>query len=240
MFSLMPFALLSGVIPLLFVGFVVLIIVGVIYSARQERQRRAELEAWAAAHHLSLSPHEDPGFKDRYVAFKCLCQGEKGRYAFNKMTGQWNGRDLVAFEYRYQTTSTDSKGHTSTTNHYFSGVLLTAGLPLKPLVLRPEHFFDKIAGFFGFEDINFESAEFSRAFHVASPDRKWAYDVLHPQTMEFLLRQPRYSVQFDAHYVMAWAGSRWKAQEFTAALGVIEGILDGLPPYVIQQQEGVG
>ena len=39
-----------------------------------------------------------------------------------------------------------------------------------------------------FDDIDFESDEFSRKFYVQSSDRKFAYDVLHPRMMEFLLQ----------------------------------------------------
>ena len=57
------------------------------------------------------------------------------------------------------------------------------------LLIRPEGFFDKVAGAFGFDDIDFESEEFSRAFFVKSSDKRFAYDVLHPRMLELLMAE---------------------------------------------------
>ena len=40
---------------------------------------------------------------------------------------------------------------------------------------------------FGYQDIKFESAEFSKTFCVRSPDKKFAYDVCNAKMMEYLL-----------------------------------------------------
>ena len=93
-----------------------------------------------------------------------------------------------------------------------------------------------MAGFFGKEDINFESAEFNRLFFVSSADRRWAYDVLHARTMEFLMASPRFAIQFSSDCVMAWRNSTFNPDDFGAAADVISGILERLPEYVIQQQ----
>jgi hypothetical protein len=37
---------------------------------------------------------------------------------------------------------------------------------------------------------------------------------------------------------MVWRGGRLKAADFKAALGVADGILDRLPPYLIQELKG--
>ena len=50
--------------------------------------------------------------------------------------------------------------------HVFSAVILDSDVVLQPLFIRPEGFFDKISEFFGADDIDFESAEFSRRFYV--------------------------------------------------------------------------
>lgn len=40
--------------------------------------------------------------------------------------------------------------------------------------------------------VRFESEDFNRAFTVRAPDERFAYDVIHPQTMEWLLAQGAY------------------------------------------------
>lgn len=214
-----------------------LIVWAIIVGRRKARERQAALVQWAGARGLHLSPTRDREFRDRFPQFDCFKQGEQNRYAFNIASGAWNGRTLVAFHYHYETTSRDKDGHTRTTSWYFSGVLLKPRIPLKPLQIRAENFFDKIAGVFGFDDIDFESAEFSRRFCVKSPDRKWAYDVLHAQTIEFLLQSPRFTVEFDREWVLAYKSGQASPGEHEQAIAVLEGILDRLPNYVIEQQK---
>ncbi|MBU0595585.1 ABC transporter permease, partial [Candidatus Bipolaricaulota bacterium] len=117
-----------------------------------------------------------------------------------------------------------------------SGPRAASDVRLQPLHIRPEGIFDKVTEFFGVDDIDFESAEFSRAFHVKAAEKRWAYDVLHVRTMEFLLGMPRLSIQFDEHDVLVWRNRRFKPEQFEEAIAVAEGILDRLPPYLIEQQ----
>ena len=58
--------------------------------------------------------------------------------------------------------------------------------------------------FFGFDDIDFESDEFSREFCVKAADRRWAFDVIHQATMEFLLAAPRFTIELAGPRVMAY------------------------------------
>ena len=95
----------------------------------------------------------------------------------------------------------------------------------------------EVKAFFGFDDINFESAEFSRRFFVQAPDKRWAYDVIHPRTMEFLLAQPMSLLQFDAAAVIAWRGNTLGPAEFEQLIETARGVLDRLPPYLVQQQQ---
>ena len=115
-------------------------------------------------------------------------------------------------------------------------MIIESAIPLKPLHLRREHLFDKVSEFFGVDDIDFESAEFSRKFYVKSPDKRWAYDVIHARMMEYLLDAPTFSIQFAGSYVIAWRSSWFGPAEFEAGANLICGILDRLPGYVVQQQ----
>lgn len=221
--------------PGIFVLVVAAVIAAIVFGVIQERKRREALRAWVQRHGLQFNPDHDHSFDERFAEFDCLRQG-RNRYAYNIITGDWQGRALSAFDYHYETTSTDAKGRTQTHHHHFSAVMLRANLPLKPLIIRTEHLFDKLAGAFGFDDIDFESAEFSRRFHVKSPDRRWAYDVLHQRTMELLLDSPRFSIEFDRQHVIAWRSGRFSTADREAAIALIDGVLDALPDYVRKQQ----
>ena len=119
-------------------------------------------------------------------------------------------------------------------------MIIRSQIALKPLYIRSENAFDKLTEFFGADDIDFESDQFSREFHVKSPDKKWAYAVLHQRTMEFLLSQPKYSIEFDTESVICWRNRKFTQSVRESAIHIIEGILDRLPEYVIrEQQKGV-
>lgn len=218
--------------PILFVVIGVIVVAAIIYSIYASSQRRKALIAWAHAHGLTFDQSKDRSLDDRYPEFDCLRQGSS-RYSYNHINGQWNGKGFLGFDYHYETGSGKNRS-----THRFSAVVLESTIPLKPLFIRPEGFFDKVTEFFGYDDIDFESAEFSRKFYVKSPDKKWAYDVIHARTMDYLLAAPQFTVKFDRRYVIAYRSSTFKPEQFAAAAELIEGILDRLPEYVIRQQTG--
>lgn len=226
------------IFPVIIVLVVLLLGTFALVSFVRARQRREALAAWAGQQGLAFAPDKIRGLDAQFPAFDCLRHGE-GRYAYNLARGIWHERAALAFDYHYETTSTNSKGETETSHYYFSAVILASRVPLKPLLIRPEGFFDKVKSVFGFEDINFESAEFSRRFFVAAPDRKWAYDVLHPRAIEFVLASPVFSLQFDAQAVIAWRQSTFAPLEFTQGLTLIRGLLEQLPDYLVKEQTGV-
>lgn len=221
----------------LFCLFLPVVILLAILGHKKNKERKLAMANWAHAKGLTFDPSHDSSFDERWPEFDCLRRGSD-RYAFNIMAGVWEGRALTAFDYHYETSSTDSKGRRKTTHHYFSAIILRANIPLKPLQIRPENFFDRIGSVFGFDDIDFESAEFSRRFKVNAPDRKWAYDVLHAKAMTFMLQHGKaYSIEFDRQHVIAVRNRRLDVAGFEHAVYLIDHLLDLLPEYVRQQQQ---
>ena len=227
-----------AVFPLPFFGFfvaiIVLVILGVIYGAKARKARIMALSGWARRHGFHYTPDEVSTIENRFGTFKCFTQGSN-RYGYNVMRGEHRGLDTWAFDYHYETYSTDSKGRRTTHHHHFSALIVDSRLALKPLTLRPEGFFDKMKGVFGFDDIDFESAEFSRKFWVTAPDKRWAYTVISQRTMEFLLESPRFKVEMLGPWVLVYRGSRFKPREFDEALRMAHGILERLPKDVVKE-----
>ncbi len=220
---------------LIIVAIIAIAIAAAVWSARIRDKRRQEMAGWAQANGLKFLPAKDHSVWLRYQAFKCLQRGGN-RYAYNIMLGTVGERVTCGFDYHYETHSTNSKGQRQTHHHYFSALVVDANLPLKPLFIRPEGFFDKVTEFVGFEDIDFESAEFSQKFFVKAPDRRWAFDVLHQKTMELMLAYPRFHVEFQGTQVVAYYNSKtFSLGEFSSALKVVTGILDLLPPGVVEE-----
>lgn len=223
---------------LIVVLMLVLMIAGGIYSYYQSEQRKEALAAFAAQHGWQFMGDKQREMESRYPAFSCLQQGDD-RYAYNIFEGLAGERSICGFDYHYETHSTDSKGRRQTHNHYFSAIVMYVPVTLKPLFIRPEGFFDKVAELFGFDDIDFESAEFSRKFCVKAEDRRWAFDVVHQATMEFLLTAPKFTLEFAGHDVIAYRNQLLEPTEFEQALNVLCGIVDRLPQYLLRELKGV-
>ncbi len=223
---------------LLVVGFFVLAAVGAVVAKVQAARRRQALADWAAANRFSFREARDHSFDTRYGQYDCLRRGDN-RYAYNILNGMRGTHNVIAFDYHYQTYSRDNKGRRKTHHHHFSAAIVETELPLRPLLIRPEGIFDKLTAFFGMDDINFESAEFSRKFHVSAPDRQWAFDVIHQDTMEFLLVQPRFSIEMEGPGLIVWKSGRLNLADLEAAIHVGSGILQRLPRYLVNELKGV-
>jgi hypothetical protein len=224
-------------IGVVFLVILVAAIVAIALAARaaQERRRQA-LARWARGRGWDYQPDQVSSLERRFPDFSAFRQGSD-RYGYNIMRGEAGPYGAWAFDYHYETYSTDSKGHRTTHHHHFSAVVLDTGLLLKPLTIRAEGFLDRVKGVFGFDDIDFESADFSRSFWVASPDRRWAYDVVHQETMERLLDAPRFSIELGGTQAVALRGTRFDPPAFEHALDLLCGILDRIPPDVRERLE---
>lgn len=223
-------------VPIVAIALVVIVLI--VVSSHFARKRRKQLEEWAQSKSLSFDPSKRRNVDKDYPNFNCFRQGSN-RYAENVMQGSWSDRRVLCFDYHYETHSTNSKGQRQTHHHHFSAVIIRSELPLKPLFIRPEGFFDKLAEFVGINDIDFESAEFSRKFYVKADDRRWAYDVIHQRTMELLLERPQFTIQFYGESVLVYRSSRFSTEQFEQALEIGCGILERFPDYLIKQiQEG--
>lgn len=226
-------------VVLIWIVVAALVVGGIVWAHRIETKRREALKGWAAHEGFSFHPDRDASMDERYPLFSRLRQGSN-RYAYNVMRGRRKDRDACCFDYHYETYSTNSKGQRQTHHHHFSALCIQTDLPLRPLFMRPEGFFDKVTEFMGMDDIDFESSQFSREFFVKAPDKRWAFDVIHQATMEFLLQSPRYHVEMSGPFVMAWRTGRFKPVDFSGGLYVVEGILDRLPRYLLQDLKGTG
>jgi hypothetical protein len=207
----------SPIILLFVIGAVAIALIA-FFSFQQQQKRLAELSAVADSLNWRFEPSPDYSADIQFSQFSVFRQGDDP-YAFNTFIGaiRVNGDAWPAQmgDYHYQTTSSDGKT-THTDNHEFSYLLVNLPYPSLPnLRIRREGFFDTLAHAFGFSDINFESAEFSKRFDVKSADKKFAYDIIHPAMMEFLMADDPPTIEIDRTRCCLTTGPRtWSAEEF--------------------------
>jgi hypothetical protein len=222
--------------PLIIVLFVGIIIAAAIYSAIAARKRREELATLAARLGLTFDPGNNYNLADRFGFLNQLAQSEN-RYAFNVLTGQYQQNEVLVFDYHYETHSTDSKGNRTTSHFYFSFFILMLPMSFPELKITHESLLSKIAQAFGYDDIDFESAEFSKAFCVRSKDKKFAYDVCNAKMIEYLLANKDLSIEMERNALALAFGNRLSAEQIEFNLQRLEEIRLRLPEYLFTQNK---
>ena len=167
---------------------IAIVVAAAIAAHRAEQRRRAEFLAVAAEAGLLYSPESMGDWDDRWPRFECFQRGH-GREAFNLLSGRLGGAgpECVLGEYRFKETHGSGKNRRTVTYTFGFAIVMVPLDGMPDILIRREGFLDKVAGFLGFDDIDFESVEFSRAFMVKSQDKRFAYDLIDAQMMEFLM-----------------------------------------------------
>lgn len=215
-------------LPILIIAvFLVLVIVGGIHAHRQELKRQQELAAFAAELGWSFTKEKDRSLCSRFPKLTAFSRGSS-RYAHNTLRGpvsvpllnegapgQTHQLHGQAGDYHF-TRSSGSGKNRSTKTYRFSYLMIT--IPAATghnLLIRTENLGDKMKAAMGFDDIDFESVEFSDRFYVDSRDKRFAYDVVHPRMIEFLMNGPTPDIEID-HGVLCLFDprSRWQPADF--------------------------
>jgi hypothetical protein len=118
-------------------------------------------------------------------------------------------------------------------------LLVTVPFPFVPDVnIHREGVLDRLVQAVGFADITFESAEFSKKYCVKSPDRRFAYALIHPRMIEFFLRVQAPAIRIhDRHVLLREGLSRWDPQAFRRQLAWARQFLALWPDNVTDQLE---
>ncbi|MDH4042977.1 MAG: hypothetical protein OEW06_00820 [Gemmatimonadota bacterium] len=181
---------------------------------QQAAKRREALRGIALSMGLDFRAADDHDF-DSYHRHGPFQQGQR-RHAYNRIFGTVpiEGETFALTMGDYQYTVRRGKHHET---HRFSFALF--GLPwggVPHLAIRREHIGDKVLGAIGFDDIDFESEEFSRRFYVQSNNKRFAYAVVDPRMMEFLMHAdpPKIDITDGECLVYVSERRRWKPDEF--------------------------
>lgn len=205
---------------------------------KHEKQRQVAMAGLAARLGLRFNPNKDNRHDGEYRQFAIFRRGHS-RIAHNTLSGTielfGTACRLRCGDFRYKVTRSSGK-NSSTSTYRFSYVIVQLPWRTPALLIRPEGIFDKIAAAFGFDDIDFESAEFSRSFLVKSDNRRFAYDVLHPQMMELLLAQDPPMIDIEAGAICYSDGQRrWTPEYFERQLAFLRKFTGLWPRHLLQQ-----
>lgn len=213
---------------------VVVVTVMVAVAVITRRRRREAIAGWAVAHGWQVLG------ADRSLARRWPgppFNTGSSRRTSEILSGQVGGRQALSFRYTYTTTSRAGETQTSQDHeHHVVAVFLPVALPA--LALTPESLGTKIATAFGGQDIRFESAQFNSLWRVTSPDLRFAHDVLHPRTMERLLRPDMTGrpLRFAGDAVLTWTTGVPRLDVIEARVAGLNELIDAVPAYVWQDR----
>jgi len=219
--------------PLIVIAIIGLFIVLVHYGNIAAKKRLEGLNAIAQKCGLNFNPKENEDIAKKYSFLNQLNSGSN-RYAFNVFSGNYKGHDLLAFDFHYEEESRDSKGKKHTHDCYFSCFILQLPAKFPELKIGPETFFQRIGQALGFDDIDFESYEFSRKFEVLSKDKKFAYDICHPQMMEYLLSNTDLIIEIEENALAIISNYTMEPEKIEHNLNRLIHIRSLMPNYLFE------
>ncbi len=210
---------------------VVVFVVLAVFGHLTAKKRREAMAGLAGRLGLHFDEGKNYALAERYAFLNRLDQGDN-RYAFNVLSGVYRHEQVQVGEYHYETHSTDSKGHRQTHHHTISFFILGLRGSFPELTIAREGLFSKIAQALGYDDIDFESHEFSRMFCVRSKDRKFAFDVCNARMIEYLLGNADLSVEIERDTLALVVESTLAVEEIEKNLGRLVEIRSRMPDYL--------
>lgn len=205
----LPSVLADGGLLVCFLVPVVVAVFGAIMFAayKAEQRRRAAFEAAAAELGLHYDPSSQGDWDARWPQFECFQRGHSRR-AFNILSGRLgaDGPQCALGEYEFRETHGSGKNRRTVTYRFGFTIIDSGYTGIPDMLIRQENLLDKVAGFLGFDDIDFESVEFSKRYMVKCSDKRFAYDLIDAQMMEFLLHEGTPNIDLGGGAFCLWVG----------------------------------
>ncbi len=224
------FKAIAGAGPCLMFGvFAVIVVVVIVFGILGAQKRRKAMHALAQKWGFAFYPKDPWNLPMWYTRLDLFNRGRSKR-ATNVMSGEVDGRTVVAFDYRY-TTGSGKNSHT----HHHQAVVFLLPIDAPAVRLRPESVFDRMASWVGWDDIDFESDEFSRRYHVASEDRRFAYDLFHARLIDYLLRcgtAPH--METAGVFLLLYDKGSGRVENFDRLIQIGQTVVNMIPDYVLK------
>lgn len=187
-------------IAIIILGVIITLVILLLYASEYYRNKRQqEWLSFARNHHFTFIKHDSIGLPEKYAAYPLFASRDK-RTAMNVCRGIEKEFPIYAFDYFREDRNVGIFRYTV--------IALESNLLFKTLAIHPKHVVEKtglgshhiITS--GSDNIIFESAEFSNKFYIHSADKKFAYDIIHPQMMEFLLAHDKMHIELGAQTII--------------------------------------
>jgi len=224
------FGALAAMVPcLLFAGFAVLVVVVIVFGILRAQKRRQEMQALAQAWGFAYYADDPWDLPAWYSGLDLFTHGHSKK-ASNVLSGEVDGRTVVAFDYRYTTGSGKNRS-----THHFQAVVYLLPIRAPRLRLRQENVLDRMASWVGWDDLDFESDEFSRRYHVACDDRRFAYDIFHARLIEYLLEcRQSPDMEMNGLFLIVYDSGSGEVANFERLRTIGRTVVAMIPDYVLR------
>ena len=215
--------------PIVFV-FIIIFVCVLVYGFIAAQKRRQALRAVASRLGFLFYAGRDRNLAYRYD-FIDKCHQGRDRYAYNILSGNYRGREVKVFDFHYKT------GHgKNTRHHHLSFALMEMKVVFPELKISPEGIFSKIGQALGYDDIDFESHEFSRKFCVRSKNKKFAYDICNAKMIEYLLSNTNLNIEIENNVLAIFFNRRLAPELIEPNLNRLLEIRSLIPEYVFDRR----
>jgi hypothetical protein len=190
------FLLVVLVLPVVCLGIPGGLIAFAIVHAKRVRERRiAYCAGWAAHHGFHYRPNDPSALAiSRQPPFTL----GSGREALDVFRGTFRDVHLHCFQLRFRTGDSQNQ---STHDYQVVAISLPAMRPL--LDIGHENSLSRLFD----KDLEFENQAFNDLYRIASPSPRFAHDIIHPRTMEWMLADPRARVlrwRFEGSWLLTF------------------------------------
>jgi hypothetical protein len=201
-----------------------LAVAGIVIGWRRHRAKTQRMRVFAHQRGWQYT-HVDRSLGRRYEGTP-FGRGS-GRQASFVVAGPHRGTRFLAFEYRY----TERSGENSTT-YRFTVVVIELPAHRPRLEVTRETGTSRLLGRFGLRDLQLESEQFNDTFRIGTDDDRFAYDVLTPTTMEWLLAHGRFPFRFGGGHLLTWRRGTITPEAAQTMLDYACDLRDRVPAYV--------
>ena len=191
-----------------------------------EKKRTKAFAAVARESGYQFSPAGTDEIKGELTEFDlfntgCACKMIEFSRIMNLLIRSDDGDLILAMDYQY----THIGGYTCNQTVFFFG---SPSLDLPVFHLRPEGFFDKIGGFLGFQDIDFDTHPvFSAKYLLKGKDEPRIREAFRPAALDWFDRNPGWCVEAASDRLIVYRRDRRvKPDDIIAAIQDASAIRD--------------
>ncbi len=216
-------------VPVILLGLLIWLAVHMVRRAQErERAKTHALYGWACAQGWTY--HNER--RELTSRFKGAPFGRgTSRRATHVLNGRHRGREVLAFEYRF----TVESGENNRRTYRYLVVATPTPAPRPWLQVGLEGAGSRLLEIFGARDLQLESEEFNRTFRISTGNDRFAYDVLHPRMMEWLLadqRSRRVPFRFESSDLICWSRTELNPDHVVWMADYLMDVADRVPSHV--------